>query len=465
MTGGNFHPYRWILGSLAAFSQFDPEFYAGESRIPNDSKLALYRHYLSRGWRHGLNPNAWFVGDRYIEKYQDVAQEGLNPWLHFMRRGVHEGRTWTSEIKEIPDLFLGPLALSESLEAEARKLVDSEYYLRVNSDVFRLGIDPVEHYMQMGWKEGRAPNAWLDIDYLNDHAPVLLPSCSNPLVRLLELTTGITETGPDSDSFWDSEDNVLKAIDGFPQEGELLVVIHAFYPELLADLNGFLNELRGRAVFLITTSPHGVDLCEKWVTSNNLIARVLGSVNRGRDWGPFMGLTQLLPDIGFAAILKLHTKRSPHRNDGGQWFQQLVAGLIPRKTGVDFVIEKIGTQVPSSCMVAARGSLVPIGNWVEEAASPRSHVFASENWPVNVRNLQYPAGSMMWINKEVWRALRNLKLAPADFEPELGQLDGTLAHALERHVAIIANKLGSDIALMPNGHDSVDPQWEPRLNT
>lgn len=450
MTGGNFHPYRWILGSLTAFSQFDPEFYAGESRIPNDSKLALYRHYLIRGWRHSLNPNAWFFGDRYIEKYQDVAQEGVNPWLHFMRRGVYEGRTWTAEIEEVPDLFLGPIALNETLETEARKLVDSEYYLRVNSDVFKLGLDPVEHYMQMGWKEGRAPNAWLDIDYLNGHAPVLLPSYSNPLVRLLELTTGISETGSDLDSFWDSEDEARKAIDGFPQEGELLVVIHAFYPELLEELNAFLDGLVGRAAFLITASPRGVEFCEKWVASNRLNAKVLGSINRGRDWGPFIGLTQLFPDIEFAAILKIHTKRSPHRNDGGHWFQHLVEGLLPAAMGVDVVVEEIGTQAPASCMMAARGSLVPIGDWLEEAASPRSFAFARENWPDEVRDLQYPAGSMMWMNRDVWRSLSELKLTPADFEPELGQLDGTLAHALERHIAVIAAQLDCTIAPMPN---------------
>ena len=440
-----------MLGSFTAFSQFDAEFYAGESRIPNNSKLALYRHYLSLGWRHGLNPNSWFLGDRYIEKYQDVSQEGLNPWLHFMRHGVYEGRTWTAEIVETPDLFLGPLPLCEYLESEARKLVDAEYYLRVNSDVLKLGLNPIEHYMQMGWKEGRAPNAWLDIDYLNGHAPVLLPRFSNPLVQLLEITTGITEQRSDPESFWESEEEAREVTGKIPQEGELLVVIHAFYPELLEELNLFLNRLRGRAVFLITASPHGAELCEKWVVRNGLTASVLRSVNRGRDWGPFIGLSQLLPNLKFSAILKLHTKRSPHRRDGGRWFQQLIEGLLPEGIPTDVVVGAIGAQSPLSCMMAARGSLVPIGEWLEEAASPRSYEFAAENWPSDVRDLQYPAGSMMWMNMEVWRALGDLALTPEDFEPELGQLDGTLAHALERHTAVIAEHLGSSISLVPNG--------------
>jgi len=450
VTTGGFQPIRWTLGTIAAFSQFDPDFYVSESRTPRRSKSALYRHYLRSGWKSGYNPNAWFLANNYMEKYQDVTDEGINPWLHFMRRGVHEGRTWTAEVGETHEGAVGPLTLNGSLETEASKLVDPEYYLSANPDVLRLGLDPAEHYMHMGWKEGRSPNAWLDIDYLNDHAPVLLPSFSNPLVRLLEITTGISEASSNPDSFWENENEVRESSDRLPREGELLVVIHAYYPELLEDLNVFLENLRGRAVFLITTGVQGVELCEKWVLSNGLKASVLGSVNRGRDWGPFVGLTQLFPDIEFAAILKLHTKRSPHRNDGGHWFQHLVEGLLSSGAAADSVVCEFATRSGVTCMMAARGSLVPIGDWLEETGSPKSFAFASEHWPIDVHKLEYPAGSMMWMNMDVWRALSRLDLSPSDFEPELGQLDGTLAHALERHTAIIAKQLDSGIVLMPN---------------
>jgi hypothetical protein len=46
--------------------------------------------------------------------------------------------------------------------------------------------------------------------------------------------------------------------------------------------------------------------------------------------------------------------------------------------------------------------------------------------------LSFPAGSMYWLKPPVVEALRNLRLAAIDFDPEFGQSDGTTAHAVER---------------------------------
>ena len=36
-------------------------------------------------------------------------------------------------------------------------LFDSSYYLRANADVAAAGIDPLTHYCEYGWQEGRDP--------------------------------------------------------------------------------------------------------------------------------------------------------------------------------------------------------------------------------------------------------------------------------------------------------------------
>ena len=58
----------------------------------------------------------------------------------------------------------------------------------------------------------------------------------------------------------------------------------------------------------------------------------------------------------------------------------------------------------------------------------------------------FSAGSMFWIRADAMRPLLNLKLRTIDFESERGQLDGTLAHALERAFSLVARLQGYRIA-------------------
>ena len=41
-------------------------------------------------------------------------------------------------------------------------LFDARYYLGSNPDVRSAGVDPLRHYLEHGWREGRRPNAWFD---------------------------------------------------------------------------------------------------------------------------------------------------------------------------------------------------------------------------------------------------------------------------------------------------------------
>jgi len=50
-------------------------------------------HYLSVGYKMGLNPSEKFNGNLYMERYPDVAQEGVNPLVHYILFGKDEGRT------------------------------------------------------------------------------------------------------------------------------------------------------------------------------------------------------------------------------------------------------------------------------------------------------------------------------------------------------------------------------------
>jgi len=409
----------------------------------------MYRDFSRSGWTHGLDPNIWFSTTGYLTRYPDIEAKGINPWLHFMRRGSNESRSWLEvESNNEEVTHFGPQTLKKTLEIVAAKLVDPDYYFSANTDVREQRLDAISHYMNEGWREGRAPNAWLNPKYLNSHAPVLLPQHANPLVKVLELTTGFARAQSNEDSFWIDEQRVVQALSDFPRSGQILIIIHAYYPDMLNEMAPYLEILKGRAVMLITTPEQGVEACQEWAESSNWNATVLASINRGRDWGPFIGLTNLLPDLEFKSILKLHTKRSPHRDDGNQWLHHLLNGLLCSEESVERVLQEMETSKPEAHIFAASGSLVPIGDWLETSASSRAIDFARNQWPDSFSSFEYPAGSMFWMHRDVWKALGQLGLSAVDFEPELGQLDGTLSHALERHVAVKTIILNSSIGRM-----------------
>jgi glycosyltransferase involved in cell wall biosynthesis/SAM-dependent methyltransferase len=49
-------------------------------------------HYLKRGASEGRNPGPEFNSNQYLLKNRDVKLSGQNPLLHYLRYGIHEGR-------------------------------------------------------------------------------------------------------------------------------------------------------------------------------------------------------------------------------------------------------------------------------------------------------------------------------------------------------------------------------------
>jgi len=82
---------------------------------------------------------------------------------------------------EVPSLPL--------IEADHRALAaphfDADYYLARNPDVRADGLDPLDHFLQHGWRESRAPHSGFDVAYYLAANPDVAAAGMNPLLHYL----------------------------------------------------------------------------------------------------------------------------------------------------------------------------------------------------------------------------------------------------------------------------------------
>jgi glycosyltransferase involved in cell wall biosynthesis len=65
-------------------------------------------------------------------------------------------------------------------------LFDAEYYLLNNPDVRRADVNPLTHFVKVGWKEGRNPSEYFDICYYMQTYPDIQKAGVNPLFHYLK---------------------------------------------------------------------------------------------------------------------------------------------------------------------------------------------------------------------------------------------------------------------------------------
>src|SRR5947209_20058957 len=71
---------------------FDPDYYASEYPDLRLSRDQLFAHFCSGGWFEGRNPGPFFDTTTYLLRYPDVMLADINPLDHYLRYGSREGR-------------------------------------------------------------------------------------------------------------------------------------------------------------------------------------------------------------------------------------------------------------------------------------------------------------------------------------------------------------------------------------
>jgi len=215
---------------------------------------------------------------------------------------------------------------------------------------------------------------------------------------------------------------------------QMAVVVHLFYEELAHEFRSYLEEMPfGFDLFISTTDLFRKSVIEAafegW-TRGRVEVRVVP--NRGRD------VASKLVDFhdvydGYEYVLFLHSKRSDHASTLASWRHFLLENLLgPGGTAASILA--LFEFNPRLGIVASQ-HFEPVRHWINWGGNfglahslGRRMGFTIEEGRV----LDFPSGSMFWARTAALRPLLDLGLGIDDFEDEAGQVDGTLAHAIER---------------------------------
>ena len=233
------------------------------------------------------------------------------------------------------------------------------------------------------------------------------------------------------------------------KEAPVAVFVHVHYPEIWREMSDLLAERLATPFRLTVTTSHPDEQIVIPKTRFLVSARILGVENRGRDILPF--LQALAATEGFEFGLKLHTKKSPQREDGAQWRGEILDSLIPsRGSSLRAVIRRLRADRRIGFVTPA-GFCLSVKPWVLVNAPGMvtvMHSLGAALTGYDLADTYFAAGSMFWFRRPALAALADPRVR-ALFEAEEGQVDGTIAHAMERLFPVEARRQSYVSLAMP----------------
>lgn len=226
---------------------------------------------------------------------------------------------------------------------------------------------------------------------------------------------------------------------------KVAIVIHAYYPDIFDEILANLSSTdKYKIKLFITTPSYQVSLIENRLISHGMEYQILGVNNQGRDIFPLIKILKEIYQQHFSFIVKVHTKKSKHRTDGTIWRKDLFFKLLTKsmlEKNIQYLVDH-----PEVGILAPEGHLVPMNHYI--AANEKAIIELSARLGVEmetVMKLHFVAGTMFTARIDALLPLLTLSFEDTDFGVEKGQLDGTLAHALERLISIGNHRIGYQI--------------------
>ncbi|WP_170296048.1 glycoside hydrolase family 99-like domain-containing protein [Azospirillum brasilense] len=518
-------PFADARGVIIASGLFNFSWYLNQNPDVAAAGIDPLTHYLDVGWREGRSPNPGFDPVWYLGEYGDVAAAGIEPLGHYIRYGSVEGRRpnksfdptlYRAQFPAIIGSGVDPLAhallttasltlhganakltnlsVLTSGHTDSKKIVlasglfNTSWYLSQNPDVQMAGVDPLEHYVNNGWREGRTPNPAFDPLWYREQNPDVAAADIDPLThyilcgsikglrpnRLFDpvayrnqhpemgeigidplahyLLTNPKVFGSKGGSTHSDRLRLTNLPDlelpdffelrGLIPSGPIAVVVHVYHPDTWEEMAASIKNISAPFDLFVSLVAGVSHTLEDAIKKDFQQARVfVFPQDRGRDIARFMAILQTGVLFRYELICKIHSKRSTYVADGDQWRRQLIDGILGSRELVDRIIARFRSD-PDLGIVVADGNI-----FSGEECWAGNEDFLNKLLPrlsisTDYVSRSFPGGGMFWIRPLILRTLLGSGLNVNDFEPEPMPVNGALGHAVERMFGLICEDAG-----------------------
>lgn len=227
------------------------------------------------------------------------------------------------------------------------------------------------------------------------------------------------------------------------QNTSTAVILHLYFSETWPEFSSRLQALTKHSFDLFITLPKQNASFAKTILDDYPNAYILKVPNRGRDVLPFMQVAPLLLLHGYEYVLKLHSKKSVHRNDGNDWLSGMLNSLVPsdppllRQLFETLSNKSTGVVGPQGQYVSLSVNFKENHHYISKLLKKIRSLRISDQVSRDRTSYGFFAGTMFWARLDALRPILEQGFTAIDFDAERGQIDATFAHALERVFCLI----------------------------
>lgn len=235
-----------------------------------------------------------------------------------------------------------------------------------------------------------------------------------------------------------------------PAELRVALHLHVYYPELVDDVLGRLaaNDMRPD-LYVSVPSADAVNAVRASATAHHLSVTAIEVVpNAGRDLGPLLTAFGAVFTERYDVIGHLHTKKSIDVADeamGKIWQRFLMENLLGGKARMaDLILGRMGADPTIGLVFPDDPHVVGWGANRPYAEALAARLGLPQSQP---EELAFPVGSMFWARVDALRPLFDLGLSWSDYPPEPLPYDGSILHAIERLLSLVAAQQSTRVVL------------------